>query len=319
MSSEQLFDPILAATEELERSATNIRQIHSALKSLTAENLKSLEANSQRIQQATAQLKLSHEQKTADFLAYEAAMREIDTGKQLLDKNKQLLGIAEEKLKTSAESLYQSGLLLAVANSQALLDHLTKLPNRRLFIDRFNQTILAGHRNKTYSSLLFLDLDNFKLINDRYGHEVGDLLLIEVAERLTSAVRDTDTVARYGGDEFVIIISNLNIDQKAAVARTELIVEKVLKSIATPFTMGVGDEAFVLELQCTTSIGVTVFLYEAGDPKSVLDNIISLADKAMYQAKQAGGNQSRFDVVTRINRERCASPCPTQQKTKLPT
>jgi diguanylate cyclase (GGDEF)-like protein len=301
MSSEKLFDPILAATEELERSAINIRQIHGALKSLTAENLKSLEANSQRIQEATAQLKLSHEQKTADFVAYEAAMHEIEAGKQLLDQNKQLLGIAEEKLKTSADSLYQSGLLLAVANSQALLDHLTKLPNRRLFIDRFNQALLAGHRNKTYSSLLFIDLDKFKLINDRYGHEIGDLLLVEVAERLTSAVRDTDTVARYGGDEFVIIISNLNIDQKAAVSGTELIVEKVRKSIAMPVTMGAGDDAFVLEPQCTVSIGVTVFLYEVGDPKSVLDNIISVSDKAMYQAKQAGGNQSRIGVVTLID------------------
>ena len=297
MSSEKLFDPILAATEELERSATNIRQIHGALKSLTAENLKSLETNSQRIQEATAQLKLSHEQKTADFAAYEAAMLEIEAGKQLLDENKKLLGVAEEKLKSSADSLYQSGLLLAVANSQALLDHLTKLPNRRLFIDRFNQAILTGHRNKTYSSLLFLDLDKFKLINDQYGHEIGDLLLVEIAERLTSAVRDTDTVARYGGDEFVIIISNLNIDQKAAVARTELIVEKVRKSIAMPVTMGTGDDAFVLDPQCTASIGVTVFLYEVGDPKSVLENILSLSDKAMYQAKQAGGNQSRLGVV----------------------
>ncbi len=301
MSSEKLFDPILAATEELERSAINIRQIHGALKSLTTENLKSLETNSQRIQEATAQLKLSHEQKTADFAAYEAAMLEIEAGKQLLDENKKLLGVAEEKLKSSADSLYQSGLLLAVANSQALLDHLTKLPNRRLFFDRFNQTILSGRRNKTYSALLFLDLDNFKLINDRYGHEVGDLLLIEVAKRLKSSIRDTDTVARYGGDEFVIIISNLNIDQKAAVSRTELIVEKVRKSIAMPVTAGADADSFVLDPQCTASIGVTVFLYEAGDPKSVLESVLSVSDKAMYQAKQAGGNQSRIEVVALTN------------------
>ena len=109
--------------------------------------------------------------------AFDVAISEVKAGKLLLTQNMEMLNIAQEKLTESEASLIQSELLLVAANSHALYDQLTQLPNRRLFIDRFNQAIFSSRRNNTFSALLFLDLDNFKIISDKYGHKVGDEVL----------------------------------------------------------------------------------------------------------------------------------------------
>jgi diguanylate cyclase (GGDEF)-like protein len=139
-------------------------------------------------------------------------------------------------------------------------------------------------------------LDKFKPINDKYGHKAGDLLLIEVAERLKNTIRDTDTVARIGGDEFVILISNLNIDKLIATTTAQDITEKVRERIAMPFTINNDGQTFVINPQCTASIGATVFFDEFGDQSTTLDHILDLSDKAMYQSKKAGGNQIQFSL-----------------------
>ncbi len=288
---------LAAATEELERSAASIKQIHTALQKFTADNLINLASNSTKIQDATTQLKMAHEQKVFDFAAFDIAINEVKVGKRLLTENMDMLDIAQSKLKESANSLVQSEILLEAANALALYDHLTKLPNRRLFVDRFNQAVFTSRRNNTFSALLFLDLDKLKIINDTYGHQVGDALLIEVAQRIKDMIRDTDTVARFGGDEFVILISNINTDKAAALSRTELIAEKIRYQIEQPITITNDEGTFVLAPQCTASIGATVFLYAFDDPSHVLESILGLSDKAMYQAKQAGGNQIRIDHV----------------------
>ena len=184
---------------------------------------------------------------------------------------------------------------LAIAKRDTLYDGLTKLPNRRLFIDRFNQAILTSGRSKTYAAILFLDLDKFKLVNDHYGHAVGDILLLEVAKRVKKSLRDVDTVARFGGDEFAVLISNLDVDKKRAITEVEMISEKIRSSIAMPVIAKRDHEELVINPQCTVSIGAALFLYTLGEPKAVLENILDLADKAMYQAKQAGGNQVQID------------------------
>lgn len=283
-----------SVAEELERSATSIKHIHNSLKKFTVDNLKNLESNAIQIEGVITHLKHSHSKKVVDLVAFETAIRDVETGKVLLDKNQKLLEIAKTELQISLKNLHQSELLLSIANSQALFDVLTKLPNRRLLIDRFNQAMFLSQRNKTYSCLLFIDLDKFKPINDKYGHKAGDLLLIEVAERLKNTIRDTDTVARIGGDEFVILISNLNIDKLIATTTAQDITEKVRERIAMPFTINNDGQTFVIDPQCTASVGATVFFDEFGDQSTTLDHILDLSDKVMYQSKKAGGNQIQF-------------------------
>jgi diguanylate cyclase (GGDEF)-like protein/PAS domain S-box-containing protein len=171
----------------------------------------------------------------------------------------------------------------------AFFDPLTKLANRRLFEDRLNQILAASARNGLFGALCFLDLDNFKPVNDTYGHKVGDLLLIEVAERLKKCVRAIDTVARFGGDEFVVTIAELSTDKAESVAQAMSVAEKIQATLSTPFLLTMQHEGVVDTLvrhHCMASIGVTLFFkYEA-----LPEEIIQWADKAMYQAKEAGGN-----------------------------
>ncbi|MBI5922571.1 MAG: diguanylate cyclase [Betaproteobacteria bacterium] len=176
---------------------------------------------------------------------------------------------------------------------QALYDELTNLPNRRLLSDRLSQTMAANRRNGFYGALMFLDLDNFKPLNDKHGHEVGDMLLVEAAERLRNCVREMDTVARFGGDEFVVMVSELYPDKEESAAQARLIAEKIRSRISETYRLSVvreGDTPAMIEHHCTTSIGVVLFInHEASQ-----DEIINRADKAMYQAKQAGRNSIRF-------------------------
>jgi diguanylate cyclase (GGDEF)-like protein/PAS domain S-box-containing protein len=175
----------------------------------------------------------------------------------------------------------------------AFFDALTKLPNRRLLNDRLSQAMSANKRSGGHSALLFLDLDNFKPLNDSYGHAVGDSLLIEVANRLTSCVRGVDTVGRFGGDEFVVILSDLDGDISLATAEAGVVAEKILAALSKPYLLTINHEGApntTIEHLCSASIGVAVFADHDGSQ----DDIIKWADKAMYQAKTSGRSQIRF-------------------------
>ena len=182
--------------------------------------------------------------------------------------------------------------LEAQVRQLAFHDALTQLPNRHLLNDRLGQSMAASKRSGRYGALLFLDLDNFKPLNDAQGHDVGDLLLMEVADRLKKCVREVDTVARFGGDEFVVILSELCPDKADAIQQASLIADKIRAALAQPYVLSLLQEGKVspLEHHCTASIGVALFV----DPEVRLDDVIKWADKAMYQAKAVGRNQVRF-------------------------
>ncbi|MBI3903340.1 MAG: diguanylate cyclase [Nitrosomonadales bacterium] len=174
----------------------------------------------------------------------------------------------------------------------AFYDSLTQLPNRRLLNDRLQQTMLVSKRNNHYGALMFLDLDNFKPLNDAHGHDAGDLLLIEVARRITSCVREVDTVARFGGDEFVVMLSDLHIDKTASLTKTSTIAEKIRSSLSEPYvlTLQKDNEEKTVVHRCTSSIGVALFINHEASP----EELIKRADRAMYQAKNGGRNAIHF-------------------------
>ncbi|NOS96495.1 MAG: diguanylate cyclase [Methylotenera sp.] len=172
----------------------------------------------------------------------------------------------------------------------AFYDALTSLPNRRLLNDRLNQCIAASKRAGIYGALMFLDLDNFKPINDQYGHVAGDMLLIEVASRLKSCMREMDTVARFGGDEFVVMLGNLLADPLTSRSQAAMVAEKIRLALSEPYRFTLATSNLMVEHRCTVSIGLVVF----NDSEGSLDDIMKWADVAMYQAKDAGRNQIRF-------------------------
>lgn len=175
----------------------------------------------------------------------------------------------------------------------AFHDALTHLPNRRLLNDRLEQTMAASKRRNHFCALIFLDLDNFKPLNDTYGHDVGDALLVEVAHRISRCVREMDTVVRFGGDEFVVILSELSMDKTASIAQASFVAEKIRVSLAEPYALIIqldGEAKTNVDYHCTSSIGVVLFNNHAATP----GEIIKWADVAMYQAKAAGRNQILF-------------------------
>jgi diguanylate cyclase (GGDEF)-like protein/PAS domain S-box-containing protein len=171
-----------------------------------------------------------------------------------------------------------------VIHNLAFYDPLTNLPNRRLLMDRLHQAMASGTRNGQHGAILFLDLDNFKTLNDTKGHDIGDLLLIEVAQRLQGCVREGDTVARFGGDEFMLILEGLSTEQAEAAAHAEMIAEKIRTVLGQSFQLN------NLEHHCSASIGINLFF----DHPGTVDELIKQADVAMYQAKQTGHNAIRF-------------------------
>lgn len=175
----------------------------------------------------------------------------------------------------------------------AFYDQLTLLPNRRLLIDRLEHNLVVGKRNGHYGALMFLDLDNFKPLNDEHGHDVGDLLLIEVAQRITNCVREEDTVARFGGDEFVVMLSGLGADIAVSATYANLVAEKVRAALAEPYRLELlqaEDGETVVEHHCTSSIGIVLFVNQ----ESSKENILKWADIAMYKAKAGGRNRVCF-------------------------
>lgn len=171
-----------------------------------------------------------------------------------------------------------------VINSLAFFDQLTGLPNRTLLIDRLKQTMTASARNGHHCALLFIDLDNFKSLNDTLGHDMGDLLLKQVAQRLTQCGREGDTVARLGGDEFVVVLANLGESLADAALATETVAQKFLDALYQSYLL--GDVSH----RSTASIGATVFLGQ----KISVDELMKQADLAMYRSKGSGRNALHF-------------------------
>lgn len=183
---------------------------------------------------------------------------------------------------------------------QALYDGLTQLPNRYLFEDRLRQAMVKSKRTGCYGALMFLDMDNFKSLNDSYGHVVGDLLLIEVAARLKNCVRAADTVARIGGDEFVVELEQLDTDRDLSQKEAESTADKIRQLLAEPYVLKLtaesGEETTVVH-HCTVSIGVVLFI---GNEISQTE-ILKRADNAMYRAKDSGSNQVRFYEINSVH------------------
>jgi diguanylate cyclase (GGDEF)-like protein/PAS domain S-box-containing protein len=164
----------------------------------------------------------------------------------------------------------------------AYIDPLTNLPNRRLLLDRLAQALSRAKRYQLSLAIMFLDLDNFKQINDTLGHNIGDDLLKEVAVRLNKCVRSGDTVSRSGGDEFIIVLSEITHPKDAA-----LVADKIIKAFNAP--VQVADRT----LNVSTSIGIAVYPIHGSDDAQEL---LKKADKSMYAAKKAGGNAYQFFI-----------------------
>ncbi len=169
-------------------------------------------------------------------------------------------------------------------HSLAFFDPLTKLPNRRLLFDRVHSALVQSTRSRHYGALMFLDMDHFKVLNDTKGHEYGDKMLIEVASRLKSCVRDVDSIARFGGDEFVVLLVNLSVVKEVAVAQAGAIAEKIRVSLSQTYLINRHHH------ESSPSVGVVLF---CGEDQQI-DELFKRADMAMYQAKESGRNTVRF-------------------------
>jgi diguanylate cyclase (GGDEF)-like protein/PAS domain S-box-containing protein len=165
----------------------------------------------------------------------------------------------------------------------AYYDALTTLPNRRLLQDRLSQALASTARSGLYGAIFFIDLDNFKGLNDTRGHDIGDLLLLEVAQRLRAVVREGDTVARLGGDEFVVLVESMSEDATEAAAVAKQVGDKLREAIDRPFLL--NDYEYI----CKLSIGVSLF-----HAQDTVEELLKHADLALYQAKNAGRNTLRF-------------------------
>ena len=175
----------------------------------------------------------------------------------------------------------------------AFYDALTQLPNRLTLNDRLQQAMSASKRSGQYGALMFLDLDHFKPLNDTHGHRMGDQLLIQAGQRITACVREIDTVARFGGDEFVVVLGELDVDLVKSVTDTEIIAEKIRAAIAEPYQLtntSTPNTSSIITHHCTASIGVILFMNHDKSEEEVL----KLADIAMYRAKAAGRDTIYF-------------------------
>lgn len=176
----------------------------------------------------------------------------------------------------------------------AFHDALTHLPNRRLLGDRLAQAIAGCRRDSGYAALMALDMDRFKLLNDMHGHALGDQMLIEVATRLKKCVREVDTVARMGGDEFVVLLENLGADPGKARAQAVVVAEKIRAGLAQPYVLQTTTGSGPVTHDSSASIGVIVF----GESSVTAEDVLKWADVAMYEAKRAGRNGVHFFAST---------------------
>ncbi|MDD4912460.1 MAG: EAL domain-containing protein [Sideroxydans sp.] len=166
----------------------------------------------------------------------------------------------------------------------AYFDPLTKLPNRRLFMDRLHTAFLNSNRNNLYGAVLFIDMDKFKVLNDTLGHDSGDMMLIQVAQRIQGCIREVDTVARFGGDEFLVLLADVDASTDKASQRVATVAEKIRTALTKPYNL--KDREYI----SSPSIGIALY---RGLEKSV-DDLLKHADMAMYQVKDSGRNAVRF-------------------------
>ncbi len=198
-----------------------------------------------------------------------------------------------EYIIASLQDITERKLMEEQIRQMAFNDNLTNLPNRRLLEDHMSQVMSASKRSGLYGALMFLDLDNFKPLNDTHGHEAGDLLLIEVADRLRSCVREMDTISRFGGDEFVVLLSELDVDKAESTTQAELVAEKIRTTLSKPYLLTIrraGKMDATIEHHCSASIGVALFVNHEASHEEVLKQ----ADVAMYRSKEAGRNKIWF-------------------------
>lgn len=205
-------------------------------------------------------------------LAYQNQEKE-NRAAELVIANKELAFQNDEKEKRASEM-----------NELAFYDPLTKLPNRKLLVDRLQQALSTSLRTGQEGAVLYLDLDNFKTLNDTIGHDSGNLLLQQVAERIATCLRAADTVARIGGDDFVIILQALSTRNLEAAAQARAISNKILIALNKPYQL--EQTPYV----CTSSVGVTLF----NRKESMVEELLQQANIAMYQAKKEGGDIIRF-------------------------
>jgi diguanylate cyclase (GGDEF)-like protein/hemerythrin-like metal-binding protein/PAS domain S-box-containing protein len=226
-----------------------------------------------------AQIETLHRRKDGTLVDVEVIISGVE-----LDGDKTIFALSRDitERKQLAERVHQL----------AYFDALTNLPNRRMLNDRLSHALALSKRTGHCGALLFIDLDNFKPLNDNHGHGVGDLLLIEVAERLIGTIREMDTVARFGGDEFVVILGELENDKTAAAIHASTVAEKILETLNKPYEITIPDGVGVKQIthSCSASIGVVTYVNHEGD----IDELLKQADMAMYQAKEAGRNSVRF-------------------------
>jgi diguanylate cyclase (GGDEF)-like protein/PAS domain S-box-containing protein len=181
----------------------------------------------------------------------------------------------------------------ATIHSLAFYDELTGKPNRRLLHDRLALALAASRRSGRFGALMFIDLDNFKPLNDRYGHAAGDQLLQEAAQRISNCVRGVDTVSRFGGDEYVVVLSELDTDRATSVEQASFVAGKIRETLAEPYVLTIqreDNEDSAVTYHCSASIGVLLF----SNAELGADEMIKRADQAMYQAKQNGRNTVCF-------------------------
>ncbi len=219
------------------------------------------------------------------------------------------LAVAQENANQAQIHRLEQEKLLDEIRQLAFHDSLTQLPNRRLLREHVQQVLHHNKRSHHHSALLFMDLDRFKPLNDAHGHHVGDLLLLEVAQRLRSCVRASDTVSRFGGDEFVVLLNDFDCDEAKAQQQARIVADKILNSLGRPYHLQDDSkaEAAPVTHHCSASIGVRLFSVTDHS----IDELLDQADAAMYAAKVAGrgtvrcygadGNQGGDQTFSRIS------------------
>lgn len=223
------------------------------------------------------------------FNGYEVEHDFLNIGRKIILLNAREIfrnDIGSNIILLAMEDITERKKMEAQVRELAFYDALTQLPNRRLLNERLSQAMSASQRSGLYSAVIFLDLDNFKPLNDTHGHVAGDLLLIEVANRLKSCVREIDTVARFGGDEFVVILNDLNMHKAESASQAEVVAEKIRTSLSIPYSLVIKHEGkadTAIKHHCTASVGVALFI----NHETSQDDILKLADAAMYQAKES--------------------------------
>lgn len=230
----------------------------------------------------------------------ERALSEAADLERALKTSQRQLGIVQKRVETLVKRdsrLKLRFLRLARKEAQArhvaYHDELTGLPNRSLLLDRFNQAVAQGARQGRQVALLFLDLDGFKRVNDELGHGAGDVLLQQVAGRLSACIRAGDTACRYGGDEFVIMLPEVDGLESAAT-----VAEKIRSQLSAPYLVDGGT------FTVTASIGTAVYPVDGQD----YDALMQQSDIRMYRAKARGGAAARLDAATRLTGSSGAPP-----------